>query len=274
MVETSPAGQSVNDPLISVVVISFEFERYLAECLDSIIAQSLRPFEIIVCDDCSTDDSWKIISDYADRHADLIVAFRHPENVGHIANGTHARNMVRGDLLSVIDGDDRWAPHKLEREWAALCADQSARIAYSNVRGIDRHGRETRLWHDGAGKPPPQGDIFVETFSRQFFHNVQSVYRNELVYTHAVRAVGGLADDIPIHVDWDLKLRLAARFPAAYADSVGVDYRTHDSNMNARTSEAERRDSMRLVVAKNSALLDGRTDEEKCYIQKQLAFLN
>ena len=52
-------------PKISVVVICYNFEKYLAHCLDTMLGQTLKPFEIIVCDDASTDSSADIIKDYA-----------------------------------------------------------------------------------------------------------------------------------------------------------------------------------------------------------------
>lgn len=151
-----------DDPLISVVVISYNFERYLVECLDSVLQQTLRPFEIIVCDDCSTDGSWDLISTYAARYRELIVTWRQPINLGHIANGTIARSKVRGELLSVIDGDDYWRADKREQEWHALRANPEARTAYSNVFTIDSEGAQT-----GSGTMERRRRRRAETSSRQ-----------------------------------------------------------------------------------------------------------
>lgn len=88
-----------------------------------------------------------------------------------------------------------------------------------------------------------------------------------------MRATGGIAPDDSVHPDWDLKIRMAARFPLAYADALSVAYRSHGTNINATTSQTERLDSMRKVAAKNRDLLNGRTLAERDYIEEHLAFL-
>lgn len=273
MSEILVSERQPDDPLISVVVISYNFERYLAECLDSVLRQTLRPFEIIVFDDCSTDRSWDVISAYAARYPELFVTYRQPINVGHIANGTAARNNVRGELLSAIDGDDYWRADKLEQEWRVLREEPAARTAYSNVFAIDADGVQTGVWHAESTPPPPSGDAFTATMSRQFFTAMQSCHRNELHYTDAVRSIGGLASGESLHPDWDLKIRMAARFPVVYSGAMSVAYRSHGSNINATTSHEERLESMRRVVASNRDLLHARSAQERAYIEEHLAFL-
>ena len=124
-------------PKISVFIITYNFAKYLRECIESVLAQTLRPFEIIICDDHSTDDSWAIISEYARRHTELIKAYRQKKNIGPARNGNFGRKIAKGDLFAGIDGDDRWLPRKLEMEWKALQRHPDARIAYSNVYNIE-----------------------------------------------------------------------------------------------------------------------------------------
>jgi len=271
---TVPSPRDPDDPLISVVVISYNFERYIAQCLDSVLSQTLRPYEVIVFDDCSTDRSWDVISEYAAQHPDLIDARRQQTNQGQIQNGAAARERVRGELFSVIDGDDYWCAGKLEHEWAALRANPDARAAYSNVFGIDETGERTGLWYDGTGARPPSGDVFAATVSRQFFVKSQSCYRNELNYSDAVRAIGGLARTDSIHADWDLKIRMSAHFPVVYSDELSVAYRSHGSNMNARTTDAERLSSMREVFRKNRSLVAARGPVERALIDQHANYLS
>ena len=128
---TQQLDQKGNRPRISVVVYSYNFEKYIADCLDSMVAQTLQPFEIIVCDDCSTDSSWQIIQTYKDRYPSLFRIFRHEKNLGHLENGAFGKDQIRGDVCSFMDGDDRWLPTKLEREWEALVKDRDAKFIQS-----------------------------------------------------------------------------------------------------------------------------------------------
>jgi glycosyltransferase involved in cell wall biosynthesis len=171
-----------NLPRISVVIVTYNFAKYLRECIDSILAQTLRPCEIVIYDDCSTDESWSIITEYSRKHPGLFVVHRQPRNVGMHVNANTALQRATGDLVSCLDGDDRWLPRKLELEWAAMCRNPEAKIAYSNVYTINAAGQRTAVWHDGKSPQPPSGDVFVQVFSKRFFPGIRSIFRNPLLY--------------------------------------------------------------------------------------------
>ena len=136
----------VSEPRISVVVLCYNFEPYIGECIESILSQTLQPYEIVICDDHSLDGSWPIITHYARKHPDLVRAIRHEQNIGQVHNGNFARTVTKGDLVSFMDGDDRWLPQKLEMEWRALRKHPDAAIAYSGVFIIDADGNRTWAW--------------------------------------------------------------------------------------------------------------------------------
>ena len=169
-------------PRISIVIVTYNFGRCLRECIESVLSQTLEPFEIVICDDHSTDNSWAIIKEYSQQYPRLIKAYQHEQNMGPYYNGAFGVKVASGDLVSFIEGDDRWLPQKLELEWKALQRHPEAQIAYSNVYTIDAEGNRTGIWYyDGKGPAPPSGDVFIEVFSRRVFHNTRKTFRNELV---------------------------------------------------------------------------------------------
>jgi glycosyltransferase involved in cell wall biosynthesis len=215
---------------ISVVIVSYNFEKYLRECIESVLAQTMIPYEIIICDDASTDTSWNIISEYVQKYPTRIQAYRQEKNLGQPHNGDFGRQKATGNLITWLDGDDRWLPKKLELEWKALQEHPEARIAYSNVYTIDAKGNRTGVWYDGRGNIPPSGDVFVQTYSRNYFPNCSSVFRNFLIYRSALEENGYHDDDenLKSYWDWDLKIRLTARFLVAYSGEPLVEYRLHE----------------------------------------------
>ena len=108
-----------SQPEISVVILSYNFEKYLSECIESVLSQSLKAYEIVICDDHSEDSSWNIIKSYERLYPNLIKAYRHDKNMGPYYNGTFGGKIYKGDLICLMDGDDRWFPQKLEEEWRA-----------------------------------------------------------------------------------------------------------------------------------------------------------
>jgi len=252
---------SRSSPKISVLIFSYNFERYLEECINSVIHQTLRPFEIIICDDHSTDDSWSIISRFHREHPGVIQAYRQESNVGPARNANFGRRIAKGDLLSWIDGDDLWLPKKLELEWKALQRNPGADIAYSNVYTIDANGRRMGIWYDGKGDCPPSGNVFSQVFSRRIFPNFISTFRNELVRRRALDQEGYCDENLQNHWDWDMKIRYASRFQVEYSGEPLVLYRKHTGGIH-HTLAHFRVKSLMTVYKKNLPLLDVLSSEE------------
>src|SRR5438093_8888063 len=105
-------------PLVSSIIIFFNAEKYFAEAIDSALAQTYPNWELILCDDGSTDGSTQIARKYAERYPDRV---RYCEHEGHVNRGMSAtRNLglrhARGELIAWLDADDVWLPHKLARQ--------------------------------------------------------------------------------------------------------------------------------------------------------------
>jgi glycosyltransferase involved in cell wall biosynthesis len=108
---------------ISCIVPVYNGARFLGAALDSILAQSLPPTEVIVVDDGSTDATVDVVDAYA-RH----VQYVRQENAGPAAARNRGIGLASGDFLSFLDADDLWHPNKLERQLAALESDPEAGI--------------------------------------------------------------------------------------------------------------------------------------------------
>lgn len=111
------------DKTISVIMCTYNgASRHLREQLDSIFAQTLLPGEIVVQDDCSTDDTMQVLHEYADR-APEGVAMRIVQNTAQMginANFFSAMRRAEGELIAVSDQDDIWMPTKLEEQRDAI----------------------------------------------------------------------------------------------------------------------------------------------------------
>src|SRR5438132_5358071 len=256
-------------PKISVTILSYNFERYIGECIESVLAQTLPPFEIIVSDDCSSDKSWAVIEDYQKRYPNLLNCLRQNRNIGQVENARAVLRIATGELISSMDGDDRWLPGKLEKEWAALQQNPQARIAYSNVYVIDDQGRRMGVWYDGVGAPPPSGDIFVELLSGKCFPIHMAAFRQELMYKSVLDDLG-FDEQIEIFLDLDIKIRATARFPAVYSAEALVEYRHHSLGIHNSPLEKVFKDKL-LVYLKNLHLLASRTAEEGRQIKLSIA---
>lgn len=175
-------------PTVSVVLIFLNEERFLAEAVESVLAQTYGDWELLLVDDGSKDGSTRLARSYAARYPDKVRFLEHP---GHANRGVSAsRNLgcaeARGRLIAPLDGDDVWLPEKLEQQVALLDAHPGAGMLYGQSRywfswtgdlgdsqrdfvpaaGIPSHTvvqppRLLQLFLNGAAAVPCPSDILV-----------------------------------------------------------------------------------------------------------------
>ena len=126
-------------PQVSAIIIVLNGEAYLAEAIDSIRAQSLRDWELLIVDDGSTDGTAAIARGYRDRDPGRIRLLSHPgnANLGMAASRNLGIVAARGRYVAFLDADDIWLPEKLAEQVAILEADPGLGLVY---------GR-TLIWH-------------------------------------------------------------------------------------------------------------------------------
>lgn len=103
----------LNNPLVSIVIATYNGERFLKEQLDSIINQTYKNIEIIAVDDCSSDNTSQILNDYANRY-DNFTAVINDSNLGYQKNFEKGFLLAKGDYIAPSDQDDSWLANKIE----------------------------------------------------------------------------------------------------------------------------------------------------------------
>lgn len=135
-------------PKVSVCVVTYNQERYIRQCLESILAQQTDfDFEVIVGDDCSTDGTAGVIRELAQRHPTRLRAMLNPVNVGPIENYRAVHKAARGQFVAHVDGDDYVLPGKLAEQAALLDANPGYSAAFHRLRVVDMDDHATgRYW--------------------------------------------------------------------------------------------------------------------------------
>jgi glycosyltransferase involved in cell wall biosynthesis len=253
---------------ISVYIPSYNQRRFLAEAIESVLAQTLPPHEIIVVDDCSTDGSQDVIAGYAARNPRLITAIYHDRRRGIPETRNHALQTVTGECVTYVDADDRLLPTKLEREAQALAANPDAHIVFSDFLFTDAHGAVTRRW--AAEQKPPAGEVFREVLLRKF--PTGNLFRAELVPCEALHHVGFYDTTLSIYSDWELRIRLTKRFRTVYVDEPLSVYRRHGAGVSD-SPIAEHVRAWEQIWRKNCCLLDDLPPQERAELELEFAGL-
>lgn len=118
-----------NDPLISNIIPVYNGERYLAEAIESVLAQTYRNIEIIIVDDGSTDGSAEVA-----KHYKSPVRYYFQSNSGAGAARNRGIALAQGNFLAFLDADDLWLPDKLKLQIAAFAGDSTIDMIFGHVR--------------------------------------------------------------------------------------------------------------------------------------------
>jgi glycosyltransferase involved in cell wall biosynthesis len=123
----------MENPLISIVMCTYNGEKYLRKQLDSIINQTYKPIELIIVDDCSSDETSVILEEYKASH-DYIEFYINEKNLGFNKNFERGLSLTTGSYIAISDQDDIWYPEKLEQLYPHIGPNL---LIFSNSELID-----------------------------------------------------------------------------------------------------------------------------------------
>lgn len=124
------------NPLVSVVMLAYNHDKYIGQAIEGVLAQkSTFPFELIIANDCSTDDTLKICREYQQKNPNIIRILPRDKNLGMSKNFSDALQNSKGKYIAPCEGDDYWInPNKLERQVRFLENNPAYSGACSNVK--------------------------------------------------------------------------------------------------------------------------------------------
>lgn len=218
---------------VSIVMCTFNGQAHLQPQLDSLLAQTHRPDEIVICDDASTDDTLATLRAFEplarSRGIDVKV-HRHLVNIGSVANFSSALQLASGEVLFLSDQDDLWHTQKLATMAARFSDDPDLLLLHSDARLVDAQGLslgctlfESLQLTDDEKQAIHRGDAFDVVLRRSFVTGATAAVRRELVQRALPVAPGW------IHDEW-LAAVAAASGRLDFIDAPLIDYRQHGAN--------------------------------------------
>jgi len=214
-------------PLISVIIPVYNGERTIRQTIESVLSQTFTDFEIIVINDGSKDTTLEIVSSIQDSRLQV---FSYP-NAGQAASRNKGFSHATGKFIAFLDADDLWTTDKLEAQLQALQDNPQAAVAYSWSDCIDESGQFLRQ----ASHRTENGDVYAKLLLTDFLDNGS----NPLIRRQALTEVGSFDESLPPAEDWDMWLRLAARYHFVAVPSPQVLYRQSTSSESSNVARLE-----------------------------------
>lgn len=211
-------------PSFSVIMPVFNHARYLEEAVESVLAQTVEDWELIVVDDGSTDLSPEIIEKLCREHS-RIRSF-HQENRGAGAARNRGIGMARAQWLCYLDSDDVWFPETLDHYCRYIAAHPQARFIYGYRHRLEKDGRVTCLPAQYQDRPTGARELFQVSY----LSPIRVCHRAELI-----RETGGYDENLPLCEDYDLFLRMSVHTAFEPIGKATGLRRRHDANISRQT---------------------------------------
>jgi glycosyltransferase involved in cell wall biosynthesis len=216
--------------LVDIVVPCYRYGKFLHDCIESIISQSVRDVRILIIDDASPDDSAAIARQVAtwDRRIEVIV---HPANQGHIATYNEGIAWASAPYFLLLSADDILLPGALER--AVVVMEQDCRVGLTYGAHVDFSSKPilapSNLSSGACWTIRPGLDLVREMCSSA---GNPVVTATAIVRTDVQKKIGGYRPELPHTGDMEMWLRFGAHGPVAKTSSIQAGSRRHSANMS------------------------------------------
>lgn len=242
-------------PQVSILLPTFNRASTLRRALDSVRAQSFTDWELIVADDGSTDDTFSTFQAWAAERPDRAIFLSSPINSGVSSARNRAARAARAPWLAFLDSDDEWLPQKLARQ--------------VNSKSMLVHAEE--LWIRN-GLPVPVAKRYAKSGGRVFQRCVDLCFISPsatLIRRDLFNELGGFREDFPVCEDYDLWLKVSARFDVEFiAEPLVKKYGGHADQLSTRNPAMDyyRAKALLPYLDENSL-----SHEERAYVTAALA---
>ena len=219
---------SEQQPKASICVVTYNQEKYIEQCLISIVEQQTSfPFDVIVSDDCSTDGTRDIIKRIA-RHHSRIRLILQPANIGMVQNYRAVHGAASAEFTCHCDGDDFWHSGKLEAQVKFLENNPTCTAVFTNANVVAENGSFLGIFNSGV---PTMFDANFLIRRGNFLNHSSMMYRT------AVRK--NIFPERAEFIDFEIYLGLCRQGCIGYIDKQFVSYRDQSYGSTIRTDNSK-----------------------------------
>ncbi len=271
-------------PTVSVIIHTYNNEKFIAETIESVLNQTYKDYEIIIVDDGSVDGTRDALSPYKQK-----IRYHYKENGGIASAKNTGISLSEAEFVAFLDHDDLWVSDKLQLQMECFKENPQVGLVYAQYTSF-RDSKELRT------KPEKgySGWIFKELLAKSFIQTSTVVVKKE-----CLNAVGPYDESFSLGDEYDMFLRISKKFQCGFVDKGLTRYRVHDTNAsnndflfdnenlgvykkiydNFTDLDAEEKKILRKRIARYSMKVaeglnsQGKLDESKKYQKEALRYL-
>jgi glycosyltransferase involved in cell wall biosynthesis len=217
------------------------------------VGQSLKPSEIIIIDDCSSDGSQKIIRSLVEKYSPLIIPYFNSENLGISACRNLALKNISGKYFTFLDGDDYFLPDKLADEYECITTNPDCKAVYSNFYYEDNRGNKVGQFATETDTPA-EGYILKNVLKRNYNVSSGGNFIYEMMDTDCAKQIGGYNENCKLWEDWDFRIRFSNKFQFSYNPNISSVYRKIPNSLSG-SNYIDHFNSQKTVVKNNNHII-------------------
>lgn len=225
------------DSTVSVCMPVYNGSDYIEESIRSILSQTYTNFHLIVCDNCSTDNTEEIVRSFGDAR---IIYSRNQTNLGLVGNANRCLELADGDYVHILHHDDIMRDDNLERKVHILDQHPSVGLVHSNVGFIDQEGNRLNLTKFDADRDYiEKGAVFFERYILKMPIGASVFIGAVMARRECYLKVGKFNPEIPNANDSEMWMRMLLFYDIACIGERLVDYRLHDLMTSTAINDKE-----------------------------------
>ena len=240
-----PENPAAN-PLVTMIVLCYNQSRFVVETLESVKAQTYKNTQLIIVDDCSTDDSVAVIDRWLQENQIECTFIRHQKNQGICKSLNEALAVATGKYVSLVASDDVWLPDKIDHQVAIMASQpETVGVLYSDAFQMDEHGHPLPgMFITTHRKLPqmPQGQILNTLLEGNFIPGMTVLIRRS-----CYDAVGLYDENLPWD-DWDMWMRIARHYSFVYSPTPSAKYRHHQKSLSHSDTDRMLKESFKVCL--------------------------
>lgn len=256
----------MSTPTFSIVALSYNHEKYIKEALDSILGQTFQDFELIVIDDCSTDNTSEAARSVL-KDVDHVF-IQNEESMGNCKSFNKALLQASGKYIIDLSTDDMLLSNRLEEDYQVFeSLDNDFGLIHGNAICIDETGNLLKEYHP-KDKIIPQGDVYEYVLQRHIICPPSVTFKKE-----ALDQINGYDETLAFE-DFDAWIRLARNWKFHYHGNLSTYKRYHSSSLSTHFYDPKNAKKMHLSVYQTlrKAYLLNRTESENNALAKRIQY--